>query len=75
MYLRDSSIVNDLVNEGVIRAENAPMVTSIVPRLQQTYLHEAYLYGDSIDMEAQHEKFMRALDYMIATAKTSPSGS
>ncbi len=69
MYVRDLSIVEDLVKEGVIRAENAAMVASLVPRIQQTYLHEAYLAPDSVDPEKQHQKFMRALDYMIATAK------
>lgn len=69
MYLRDISIVDDLVKEGVLKAENAPMVANIVPRIQQTYLHEVYLYGDSIDIEEQHQKFMQALDYIISTAK------
>lgn len=69
MYLRDVSIVNDLVNDGVLKAENASMVASIVPRIQQTYLYEVYLHADSIDKNTRHEKFMQTLDYIIATAK------
>lgn len=69
MYLRDVGIVGELVEEGTIRPENARMLASIVPRLQQTYLHEIYMYGDGIDPAQHHEKFMAKLEYLIDTAK------
>ena len=69
MYLRDLSIVQDLANEGIISIQNVPMVVNIVPRLQQTYLYEAYLNTGKIDTTELHLKFMETLDYIIKTAK------
>ena len=69
MYLRDEPVVRDLVEEGCIRAENADIIAHIIPRLQQTFLHEVNLYGDSVDADALHNEFMQMLDYLIETAK------
>lgn len=68
MYMRDTSIVHDLVAEGVIKEKNASMVANLVPRIQQTYLHEAYLHSNNIDIKKLHQEFMQSLDYIIQTA-------
>ena len=68
MYLRDEPIVEELVKDGFVKRENAPYLSAIVPRLNQTYLHEL-ANGERIDPEEQHRRFIAAFDYLLETAK------
>ena len=71
MYLRDYPMVEELVKEGFIKAENAEQLAVIVPRLNQTYLHEFIQTKNenNVNPEEFHGRFMEAFDYLLKTAR------
>lgn len=68
MYRRDEPIVEELVRDGFVRPENASRLSAIVPRLNQTYLHEL-VNGKDVSPEEQHRRFIAVFDYLLETAK------
>lgn len=70
MYLRDFPIVTELVKEGSVKPESAEYLAAIVPRLNQTYLHE-YIQkkNDGINPAEHHARFMSVFEYLLRTAQ------
>jgi len=69
MYERDKQIVNQLVREGTLDGKKIDMTLKILIRVHQSYVYEAMVQGDKLDLNSHEKSFLEAFDYLLDNAK------
>lgn len=69
MYERDKQIVIELVREGTLDEIKADMTLKILIGVHQSYLYEAMVQGDKLDLDAHEKSFLEIFDYLLDNAK------
>lgn len=69
MQERDGIIMKDLVQEGFVAPRKAEYTLELAIALHQSYIYEAMLKKDSLDIESHMSKFDELLEYILESAK------
>lgn len=69
MYNRDREIVNQLVREGSIDEKKADLCLKILISVHQSFVYEAMVQGDILDLDSHEREFLKIFDYILETAK------
>ena len=68
MRERDEITMESMVQEGFVLEEKADITLELIIALHQNFIYEAYLKGDSLNIEEHEEKFNRLFEYILAMA-------
>lgn len=69
MYYRDKQIVDELVKEGNVDTNKVDITLKILINVHQSYVYEAMIQGDKLDLESQEKSFLEIFDYLLVNAK------
>lgn len=69
MYSRDKQIVDQLVSEGSIEYKKSDITLKIIISVHESYVYEAMIQGDKLDLEAHEKSFLEIFDYLLDNAK------
>ena len=69
MYYRDKQIVDELVKEGNVDTNKVDITLKILVNVHQSYVYEAMIQGDKLDLESQEKSFLEIFDYLLVNAK------
>lgn len=69
MYSRDKQIVDQLVSEGIIDEEKSDIALKIIISVHESYVYEAMIQLDKLDLEAHEKAFLEIFDYVLDNAK------
>lgn len=69
MYYRDKQIVDELVKEGNVDTNKVDITLKILINVHQSYVYEAMIQGDNLDLESQEKSFLEIFDYLLVNAK------
>lgn len=69
MYYRDKQIVDELVKEGNVDTNKVDITLKILINVHQSYVYEAMIQGDKLDLESQEKSFLEIFDYILVNAK------
>lgn len=69
MQERDKIIIKSMVRDGYVAAEKADYTMELIISLHQSYIYEACLKGDSLDIEGHIKKFRQVFEYTLAAAR------
>lgn len=69
MYYRDKQIVDELVKEGNVDTNKLDITLKILINVHQSYVYEAMIQGDKLDLESQEKSFLEIFDYLLVNAK------
>lgn len=69
MYERDKQIVNQIVKEGYLDEMKADMTLKIIIKVHESYVYEAMIQGDKLDLYAHEKSFLEIFDYLLNNAK------
>lgn len=69
MYSRDKQIVDQLVSEGIIDEEKSDITLKIIISVHESYVYEAMIQLDKLDLEAHEKAFLEIFDYVLDNAK------
>lgn len=69
MYYRDKQIVDELVKEGNVDTNKVDITLKILINVHQSYVYEAMIKGDKLDLESQEKSFLEIFDYLLVNAK------
>ena len=68
MRERDEITMESMVQEGFVLEEKADITLELIIALHQNFIYEAYLKGDSLNIEEHEEKFNRLFEYILEMA-------
>ena len=69
MYYRDKQIVDELVKEGNVDTNKVDITLKILINVHQSYVYEAMIQGDKLDLESHEKSFLEIFDYLLVNAK------
>lgn len=69
MYYRDKQIVDQLVSEGIIDEGKSDITLKIIISIHESYVYEAMIQLDKLDLEAHEKAFLEIFDYVLDNAK------
>lgn len=69
MYYRDKQIVDELVKEGNVDTNKVDITLKTLINVHQSYVYEAMIQGDKLDLESQEKSFLEIFDYLLVNAK------
>lgn len=69
MYYRDKQIVDELVKEGNVDTNKVDITLKILVNVHQSYVYEAMIQGDKLDLESQEKSFLEIFDYLLVNAR------
>ena len=69
MYSRDKQIVYQLVSEGIIDEGKSDITLKIIISVHESYVYEAMIQLDKLDLEAHEKAFLEIFDYVLDNAK------
>lgn len=69
MYSRDKQIVDQLVSEGIIDEGKSDITLKIIISVHESYVYEAMIQLDKLDLEAHEKAFLEIFDYVLDNAK------
>lgn len=69
MQERDGIIMKDLVREGFVAPEKADYTLELIIALHQSYIYEAMIKKEELNIEAHMKRFNELLEYILDAAK------
>lgn len=69
MQKRDWVIMESLVREGFVAVDKAEQTLEIVISLHQSYIYEAWMKGETLDIREHTERFNKIFNYVMEMAR------
>ncbi|WP_283606896.1 TetR/AcrR family transcriptional regulator [Faecalispora anaeroviscerum] len=69
MRERDYVTMQAMVQEGFVAPEKADITLDLIIATHQTFIYEACLQGDRLDIQTHKQKFMQLFEYLLDAAK------
>lgn len=69
IYKRDLAFMDALVEEGFVKEDQKEIVVQAIVRTHQSFIAEACVIGDDLDIEAHKEQYMKLFDFIMKAAK------
>lgn len=69
MLMRDNFILESLIKEGFIDSKKASITSELIVAVFQSYLHEAYLLGEKLEISVHKKKFNYIFEYILKAGK------
>lgn len=69
MRERDQVTMEKMIRDGFVSPEKADATLGLIIATHQTFIYEAMVRGDSLDLEAHKAKFEALFEYLLACAR------
>lgn len=69
MYERDRITMQDMVRDGFVSPEKADITQKLIIAAHQSFIYDAWLHGDHLDIAAHQERFFVLFEYLLNAAR------
>ncbi|MBQ9647740.1 MAG: TetR/AcrR family transcriptional regulator [Oscillospiraceae bacterium] len=69
MFERDSVTMKEMVAEGFVDPAKADITLELIIAAHQSFIHDAWMQGGTLDLDAHKEKFNQLFEYILNAAR------